>query len=67
MKKLPNSVEKRFTQINDELPVIWHQLLLTFCKQYGATLDEMVKSSLMEVIKKHHHKIISPEIMKELS
>jgi hypothetical protein len=41
--------------------------LLTFCKQYGAAIDEMVKPGLIAVAKRHTHKLITPEIVKELA
>lgn len=46
------------------MPVIWHQALLTFCRQYGAVIDEMSKSELARVAKKRNHKLITPEILK---
>jgi hypothetical protein len=57
----------KFNEYKEELPVIWHQLFLTFCKQYNSAIDEMLKPGLAEIAKKHTHKLITPEIVKELS
>jgi hypothetical protein len=29
----------KFKTYHEELPVIWHQLFLTFCKQYNGAID----------------------------
>ena len=50
----------------DELPIIWHQFFLTFCRQYGGAIDEMSKPELIQSAKKNTHKLITPEILKEL-
>lgn len=50
----------KFSEIQEELPVVWHQLLLSYCQQYGGSLDEMIKSSFSDLISLHNHKIISP-------
>lgn len=55
-----------FRNYTEELPIVWHNLFLTFCKQYGGAIDEMVKPDLLAVGKKHEHKFITPEIVKEL-
>ncbi len=46
------------------MPVFWHQFFLTIVKQYGNSLDEMSKASLLELAKKKSHKLITPEILK---
>ena len=47
--------------------MVWQQLFLTFVRQYGSIIEEMPKSDLAKVAKKHNHKMITPEILKELS
>lgn len=56
-----------FMDFKEELPVVWHQLLLTFIRQYNSAIDEMSKNSLAQLAKKHSHKLITPEILKELA
>ena len=49
------------------MPVLWHQFFLTILKQYGSNLDEMAKASLAQLAKKKSHKLITPEILKDLN
>ena len=35
-----------FVNVKEELPVVWHQLLLTFIRQYNSAIDEMSKNGL---------------------
>jgi hypothetical protein len=37
----------KFIKYNEELPIVWHQLFLTFCRQYGSEIDEMSKPALI--------------------
>ena len=55
-----------FGEVEGDLSVTWQTLLLTLAKQYGQCLDEMQKSSLKELCKKKPHKLITPEIAKNL-
>lgn len=48
------------------MPVIWHQLVLSFCQLYRNSLDEMQKEALKSLIKKKKHHLITPEIIKAL-
>lgn len=55
--------------INDDrdLPVLWHQALLTFCQRYKNEIqDQQARESLRLVMKKHFHHKITPEIRREL-
>ena len=54
----------KFGSYKEELPIVWHNLFLTFCKQYGGAIDEMSKPDLINVAKQHNHKFITPEILK---
>lgn len=37
----------KFQSYEKELPIVWHQLLLTFAKQYSSSIDEMGKGALI--------------------
>lgn len=50
-----------------QLPVVWHQLILNFVRQYGSNVDEMMKQDFIDAIKGCAHKIITPEIIKQLN
>ena len=54
--------------INDEreLPVLWHQALLTFCERYKNEIKDQARDSLRRVMKMHFHHKITPEIRREL-
>jgi hypothetical protein len=47
--------------------VAWQGLFLTTVKQYGQSLDEMAKGALQELAKCKSHKLITPEILKNLT
>ena len=42
-----------------QLPVLWHQTLLSFVEFYGANLNEMVKGALRGLVQTHPHHLIS--------
>lgn len=54
--------------IDDErdLPVLWHQALLTFCQRYKNEIQDKARESLRLVMKVHFHHKITPEIRREL-
>ena len=54
--------------INDErdLPVLWHQALLTFCERYKNEIQDQAREALRLVMKVHYHHKITPEIRREL-
>jgi essential nuclear protein 1 len=55
--------------INDDstdLPVLWHQALLTFVERYKNEVQDQARESLRLVMKKHFHYKITPEIRREL-
>ena len=56
----------RFEQDERELPVLWHQCLLTFVQRYKMELTAEQKESLRPLLKKHFHHQITPEIRREL-
>ncbi|XP_033995489.1 bystin [Trematomus bernacchii] len=49
-----------------ELPVLWHQSLLTMAQRYKADLPSEQKTALLELLKTQTHPQISAEIRREL-
>ena len=56
----------RFRSEKRELPVLWHQSLLTFVQRYKGHISSEQKEALMELLKFHVHGKITPEIRREL-
>lgn len=56
----------RFESDRRELPVLWHQALLTFVQRYKEDLSPDQKQSLLDVVKFHTHYVITPEVSNEL-
>mmetsp|Transcript_6184 Transcript_6184/g.8027 ORF Transcript_6184/g.8027 Transcript_6184/m.8027 type:complete len:485 (+) Transcript_6184:106-1560(+) len=56
-----------FCGSNLELPVLWHQSFLVFVQRYKHELQKSsVKEGLKNVLKRHFHPKITPEIRREL-
>jgi essential nuclear protein 1 len=51
---------------NRQLPVLWHQSLLTFVQRYKDDVTDEQKEALKPLMKKHGHHLITPEIRREL-
>ncbi|XDC85476.1 hypothetical protein R6Z07F_016649 [Ovis aries] len=49
-----------------ELPVLWHQCLLTLVQRYKADLATEQKEALLELLRLQPHPQLSPEIRREL-
>ncbi len=49
-----------------DLPVLWHQALLTFVQRYKDDVTDEQKEALKPLLKKHGHHLITPEIRREL-
>ncbi|XP_040280047.1 bystin [Bufo bufo] len=49
-----------------ELPVLWHQSLLTLCQRYKEDLSSEQKEALLELLRIHNHPQIANEIRREL-
>lgn len=67
--KVIDAVVSHFMKFeNDErnLPLLWHQCLLTFIQIYKNDLSTDQQTDLLRLIKKQSHAHISPEIRKEL-
>ena len=56
----------RFERDPRELPVLWHQSLLTFVQRYKSDISSEQKESLLGLLKKQSHHAITPEIRREL-
>ncbi|GLH11228.1 Bystin [Gryllus bimaculatus] len=55
-----------FERDNRELPVLWHQSLLTFVQRYKNDVSSEQREALLGLLKRHHHYLISPEVQREL-
>jgi essential nuclear protein 1 len=55
------------THVPGTLPVLWHQSLLVLCQRYAAHLAPEQKDALRDVVRKHAHGQIAPEIRRELA
>ena len=49
-----------------EMPVLWHQALLTFCQRYKADLSSEQKEAILQLLTAHKHHTITAEIRREL-
>ncbi|XP_057327798.1 bystin [Microplitis mediator] len=49
-----------------ELPVLWHQSLLTFVQRYKSDISSEQKEALLELLKKQYHHTLTAEIRREL-
>lgn len=56
----------RFEKDKRELPVLWHQSLLTFVQRYKADISSEQKELLIAVLRVHSHITITEEIRKEI-
>ena len=56
----------RFQRDQRELPVLWHQALLTFVQRYKQDISSEQKESLMNVLRAQSHPAVTPEIRREL-
>jgi len=57
----------KFREFNDDMPVLWHQCLLTLLQRYKQDLTVDQKKDVLRLISIHHHHEISPEIQREIS
>ena len=49
-----------------ELPVLWHQALLTFVQRYKDNISEDQRNLLLGLVRKHKHYEMTLEIQREL-
>ncbi|WJX61438.1 hypothetical protein P8452_46530 [Trifolium repens] len=57
----------RFENDTRTMPVIWHQSLLAFVQRYKNELLKEDKDNLMILLEKQNHKLVTPEISRELN
>ncbi|XP_063883054.1 bystin-like isoform X2 [Scylla paramamosain] len=56
----------KFEHDRRDLPVLWHQALLTFVQRYKEDLSPDQKQSLLDVVRFHTHHTITAEVRREL-
>lgn len=56
----------RFERDPRELPVLWHQSLLTFAQRYKGDISSDQKEALLQLLRSKSHPTITPEIRREL-
>ncbi|XP_064596706.1 bystin-like [Liolophura sinensis] len=56
----------KFVHDKRDLPVLWHQSLLTFVQRYKEDISSDQKEALMELLRGHMHAQITPEVRREL-
>lgn len=56
----------RFERDSRELPVLWHQSLLTFAQRYKGDISSDQKEALLRLLRSKSHPTITPEIRREL-
>ncbi|XP_060600528.1 bystin-like isoform X2 [Ruditapes philippinarum] len=57
----------RFTTDKRELPVLWHQSMLTFVQRYKEDISSEQKEAMMELLRVHSHELITTEVRRELA
>ena len=55
-----------FSNESRRLPVLWHQSLLVFVQHYKVRITRKQKKDLNRLVKKHYHRLITPEIKRAL-
>merc|ERR1712226_110580 len=56
----------KFRTDKRELPVLWHQCFLTFAQRYKNHISSEQRDALLEILKVHNHRQITPELRREL-
>lgn len=56
----------RFENDKREMPVLWHQSLLTFVQRYKNDISSEQKEALFALLRKQQHPKLTPEIRREL-
>ncbi|KAK9303826.1 hypothetical protein QLX08_004564 [Tetragonisca angustula] len=56
----------RFERDSRELPVLWHQALLTFVQRYKSDISSEQKEALLRLLKKQFHHTITADVRREL-
>ncbi|PSR79309.1 Bystin-domain-containing protein [Coniella lustricola] len=55
-----------YDKIGRQLPVLWHQCLLSFAQRYRNDINEDQREALLDLLLTHGHSAIGPEIRREL-
>lgn len=56
----------RFEREERQLPVVWHHALLAFTQRYKLDIKDEDKTRLKQLLKSQYHKLVTPEIKREL-
>ncbi|XP_049951489.1 bystin [Schistocerca serialis cubense] len=56
----------RFERDRRELPVLWHQALLTFVQRYKGDISSEQKAAVLGLLRHQSHPSITPEVRREL-
>nr|CAG4647865.1 EOG090X058P [Moina brachiata]SVE92983.1 EOG090X058P [Moina brachiata] len=56
----------RFHMDSREMPVLWHQAMLTFAQRYKSDLSSEQKEALLQLLSVHRHHSLTTEIRREL-
>uniref|UniRef100_A0A1A9ZF57 Bystin n=1 Tax=Glossina pallidipes TaxID=7398 RepID=A0A1A9ZF57_GLOPL len=56
----------RFENDKRDMPILWHQSLLTFVQRYKNDISSEQKEALLALLRKQKHAKITPEIRREL-
>lgn len=56
----------RFARDSRQLPVLWHQSLLTFAQRYKGDISSEQREALLELLRDQLHPTISAEVRREL-
>ncbi|XP_013072174.2 bystin-like [Biomphalaria glabrata] len=57
----------RFLDVNEKMPVLWHQCLLMLVQRYKNDLTKQQKSQILKLVCCHDHHEITPEIRREIT
>ncbi len=64
-KRVVSGLQQFFVRARTEerhLPLLWHQLLLTFVQLYAKHLDVPQRAQLREILQVQRHALVSPEV-----
>lgn len=56
----------RFERDTRELPILWHQALLTFVQRYKSDISSEQREALHKLLRAQSHYQITPDIRREL-
>lgn len=59
-------VGRRFERDAREMPVLWHQALLTFAQRYKSDISSDQRDALLALLRKQSHAKVTAEVRREL-